>query len=126
MADNTTQTSNDTIRTKDRAGVKTDIVGIDIGIGAGTEALMSSANPMPVSLTASLSNVTNAAGSLTGSGSIVSLAIGSQGNGTIYLGLTGSTNVPVAFEGSVDGTNFFPIDVARSDGQHVLPGFGTF
>jgi hypothetical protein len=126
MVDNASQTGNDTIRTKDRAGVETQIVGLDVAIGSGTEALMSPANPMPVNLASSSSNVTNAAGSLTGSGTSVSLAIGSQGNGTIYLGLTGSTNVPMAFEGSVDGTNFFPIDVARSDGQHVLPGFGTF
>lgn len=49
MADNS-QINNGTgdyIRGKDRAGIKTQIVGIDIGIG-GSESLMSSTNPMPV------------------------------------------------------------------------------
>lgn len=53
MADNTTinaGSGGDTVRDKDRAGVKTQVVGIDVGIGTGTEALMSSSNPMPVSL----------------------------------------------------------------------------
>lgn len=49
MADNSTlPATGDAIRDKDRSGVKTQIVGIDVGIGTGTEALMSSTNPMPV------------------------------------------------------------------------------
>jgi hypothetical protein len=43
MADNTTLntgTGGDTLRDKDRAGIKTQIVGLDIGIGSGTETLM--------------------------------------------------------------------------------------
>jgi hypothetical protein len=45
MADNSTfdpGTGGDTYRSKDRAGVKTEIVGLDIGIG-GTETLMTAA-----------------------------------------------------------------------------------
>ncbi|MGZ4516705.1 MAG: hypothetical protein ACXVXN_02120, partial [Mycobacteriaceae bacterium] len=48
MADNSQVTagSGDVIRDKDRAGVKTQIVGLDLGIGTGTESLM--AGTMPV------------------------------------------------------------------------------
>src|SRR4051812_2200001 len=120
MADNTTQTGNDTIRTKDRAGVETQIVGLDVAIGSGTEALMSPANPMPVNITSSASNITTAAGSLTGSGTSVALNVSSAGNGTFGLVLTGSTAVPIIFEATLDGTNWFPIDVTRSDGLQLL------
>lgn len=49
MADNTAITpgAGETIRGKDRSGVKTQIVGIDVGIG-GSESLMTGSNPMPV------------------------------------------------------------------------------
>lgn len=40
MADNSVQGGADTIRDKDRAGVKTQIFGIDLGIGTATEQLM--------------------------------------------------------------------------------------
>jgi hypothetical protein len=48
MADNTAITpgSGETIRDKDRAGVKTQIVGIDLGIGTATESLMAGAMPV--------------------------------------------------------------------------------
>lgn len=48
MADNTpvTNGTGDTIRDKDRAGVKTQIVGLDLGIGTGTESLMSGVMPI--------------------------------------------------------------------------------
>jgi hypothetical protein len=46
VADNSVQSGADTIRDKDRTGVKTQIVGLDLGIGTGTESLM--AGSMPV------------------------------------------------------------------------------
>jgi hypothetical protein len=46
VADNSTQAGTDTIRDKDRAGVKTQIVGLDLGIGTGTESLMSGTMPI--------------------------------------------------------------------------------
>ncbi len=49
MADNTqlsAGTGGDTLRDKDRAGTKTPIVGIDLGIGTGTESLMSGSMPV--------------------------------------------------------------------------------
>lgn len=54
MSDNTTLSINtgsgDSIRDKDRAGVKTQIVGLDLGIGTGTESLM--AGVLPISAAA--------------------------------------------------------------------------
>jgi hypothetical protein len=58
LSDNTTLSvgsGGDTIRDKDRGGIKTPIVGIDMGIGSGTEKLMttgqaSMANSMPVAV----------------------------------------------------------------------------
>lgn len=47
MADNSVQTGADTIRDKDRAGVKTQIVGLDLNV-SGTETLM--AGTMPISV----------------------------------------------------------------------------
>jgi hypothetical protein len=49
LADNSTLdpgTGGDSIRDKDRAGVKTQIVGLDLGIGTGTESLMSGVMPV--------------------------------------------------------------------------------
>jgi hypothetical protein len=50
MADNTQVASGtgDTVRDKDRAGVKTQIVGLDLGIGTGTESLMAGVMPTKV------------------------------------------------------------------------------
>jgi hypothetical protein len=79
MADNTqiTNGAGDSIRDKDRAGVKTQVIGLDVGIGTGTEALMSTANPAPVNLVASTSNATQTSGSLTAS---VAQATGTTSN----------------------------------------------
>lgn len=55
MADNTTLnvgTAGDVIRSEDRAGVKTQVVGLDLGIGTGSEVLMAGA--MPVTIAASV------------------------------------------------------------------------
>jgi hypothetical protein len=49
LSDNSTLdpgTGGDSIRDKDRAGVKTQIVGLDLGIGTGTESLMSGVMPV--------------------------------------------------------------------------------
>ena len=51
MADNSVQTGADTIRDKDRAGVKTQIVGLDLTPAGATETLM--AGTLPVSVVAS-------------------------------------------------------------------------
>lgn len=64
MADNSAQNATDTIRDKDRAGVKTQIFGIDLGIGTGTEALMSGSMPV-TNLVAASAALTQVAGSAT-------------------------------------------------------------
>lgn len=139
MADNAQPGgTGDTYRTKDRAGVETQIVGLDVGIGTGTEALMSSANPMPVNLSASGGNVAvisgtlsvAAAASLTGTtsttGAIVA-PVGTSGNGTFVLGSGTYTALTLAFEASLDGTLWFPIDGTRTDGSQVdlTPAFSV-
>jgi len=43
VADNSTQGGTDTIRDKDRTGVKTQIFGLDLNIGGGTETLQTAA-----------------------------------------------------------------------------------
>jgi hypothetical protein len=66
MADNSTQGGSDLIRDKDRAGTKTPIVGIDMGIGTGTESLMAgffpttqyAATPVTTGVAANTASVT--------------------------------------------------------------------
>lgn len=74
MADNSVQAGADTIRDKDRAGVKTQIVGIDLGIGTATESLMSGSMPV------------------TGTGTAGTPATGVQ----TMQGIAGGTAVPVS------------------------------
>src|ERR1017187_6922237 len=114
MADNSTQGGTDTIRDKDRAGVKTEIVGLDIGIGTATEALLSQTNPMPVagSALATQSMTVSANTPATGSALAVSIA----GNVTFIvknsIAGTAYTGVPViVFEQSDDGVSWCPLMV---------------
>lgn len=119
MADNSTQGGTDTIRDKDRAGVKTQVFGLDVGIGTGTEALMSATNPAPVygpdstasgTITATDAVVAAPAGAgvlVTGAstaGSVVAVAC-NGGDSAWNLQITGLTTGTVYFEGSLDSTN---------------------
>lgn len=66
MADNTLinpGSGGDTVRDKDRAGVKTQIVGLDVGIGTGTESLTQ--GYVPVSFFENVTYVCNT-GAITG------------------------------------------------------------
>jgi hypothetical protein len=114
MADNTilnTGSAGDTIRDKDRAGVKTQIVGIDVGIG-GTEALMSTTNPMPVETYdfASSGTITTQnlvpAGVAT-AGSAVAIALNSSP--TLGIQVSGVYTGVLSLQGTVDGTNWVTI-----------------
>jgi hypothetical protein len=95
MADNSTLdpgTGGDSIRDKDRAGVKTQIVGLDLGIGTGTESLMSGAMP-----------VTDNSGSLTvdNAGTFaVQIAANSSVNVAQMAGTTTDTNSGVKSAGT--------------------------
>lgn len=68
MVDNTQVPggTGDVVRDKDRSGIKTQVVGIDVSIGTGTEALMSLTNPMPVRIAATATtSVTSVLASVT-------------------------------------------------------------
>jgi hypothetical protein len=85
-------TGGDSIRDKDRAGVKTQIVGLDLGIGTGTESLMSGAMP-----------VTDNSGSLTvdNAGTFaVQIAANSSVNVAQMAGTTTDTNSGVKSAGT--------------------------
>lgn len=61
MADNTQVTggtTGDVMRTVDRAGIKTQTVIFDLG-GAGTESLLSSTNPLPITFSSTLALTAN-------------------------------------------------------------------
>lgn len=118
MGDNSIQTGADTIRDKDRAGVKTQIFGMDVGIGTATEALMSAANPMPIygpdalatgtiTTTDAVVGVPSTAGAFVSgastAGSLVSIA--TPGGDTAWNAqVTGLTTGTLYFEASLDST----------------------
>src|SRR5690348_5917081 len=99
MSDNSTfdpGTGGDTYRSKDRAGIKTEIVGIDLGIGTGTESLMSGSMP-----------INDNSGSLTVDGTVTanagtgpwpvtdnggSLTVDNAGTFAVQAALTSTTN----------------------------------
>jgi hypothetical protein len=95
LADNSTLdpgTGGDSIRDKDRAGVKTQIVGLDLGIGTGTESLMSGVMP-----------VSDNSGSLTvdnGGTFAVQIAANSSVNVAQVAGTTTDTNSGVKSAGT--------------------------
>lgn len=99
MADNSTQGGADTIRDKDRAGVKTQIFGLDVGIGTGTEALMSASNPLPVrpvcgTGTGSSVTASTTVGTLLASNaSRIGATIFNDSTARLYLGLFASASI---------------------------------
>lgn len=81
----------------------------------------SSKTMLDVNLAASGGAIANFSGTLTGSNISVQATVSQMGNGTVVLSGGTFTGLPIAFEASVDGgTNWFPIDVVRSDGQQVI------
>jgi len=124
MADNSSQGGSDTIRDKDRAGVKTQIVGLDVGIGTGTEALMSDTNPLPVkggwptAVTASWSNATSAN---------TRAQISTNGMATVVVVITGSSlnGGLISFQKSNDnGTTWCAATAIRESVAADFPGAG--
>jgi hypothetical protein len=125
VADNTLQAGGDTIRTKDRSGIKTEIIGIDVDVG-GTESLMSPTNPLPVQNTAGDPD-TVASGSITttdlvvpapaGAGAFVTAGTptagsyvavqcpGGDSSWAVAILPTGLTTCSLYFEISLDSTN---------------------
>jgi hypothetical protein len=130
VADNTTQGGSATIAADDvttlnggaSSGVLVQRMKVDYG-DDGSARDVSTAFPLPVNLAASQGNVSNTSGTLAAAiNSAVTATVGASGNGTIVVFGGTFTNLPIAFEASVDGTNYFAIDVTRVDGYQVLTG----
>ncbi|MGI9091543.1 MAG: hypothetical protein ACR2GG_10625 [Gemmatimonadaceae bacterium] len=101
MADNSVQSGGDTIRDKDRAGVKTQIVGLDVGIGTGTESLLSAANPLPISGSVNPDVLT--VGTLAANNAAVTAVL--SGQPTVMVAISGVYAGTVTFQGQwPDGT----------------------
>jgi hypothetical protein len=130
MADNAQPGgTGDVYRTKDRAGVETQIVGLDVAIGSGTETLMDSTHPLPVNLSSSAGSAARVTGNLTASaasslagtgsttGSVV-LDVSASGNASFHLLATAFVGT-VVFEQSFDpaGSNgtWAPVPVIPED-----------
>lgn len=116
MADNSTMGgSTDVIRDKDRAGVKTQVFGLDVGIGTGTEALMSATNPAPV--TNKVTPLTLATGTITTSASTVTATTDIPNAGSVTVVVAGTyAGVNFIFEASLDGTTWVTVVGQRVDG----------
>jgi hypothetical protein len=87
--------------------------------------IVNGAPALDVNLAASAGSTAAAAGTIgTAVNSAVSnTAVGAAGNGTIFIiGGNATTGGMVAFEGSYEGTNWFPLDATRSDGFQVPTG----
>lgn len=75
---------------------------------------------LDVNFASSAGGMNAVSGTLTAAGTSVSASIGSSGNGTIVLYGGTYTVLTLVFEASYDNTNWFPIDVVRSDGTAVV------
>jgi hypothetical protein len=130
VANNTVQTGADTIRTQDRSGVKTTVVGIDVTPGGGSETLLSSTNPLPVNLSSSAGSGAQVAASLTAAGAStlagtgnttgsVVIDVSQAGNASFHLLATAFVGT-VVFEQSFDpaGANgtWAPVPCIPEDG----------
>lgn len=121
MADNSVinaGSGGDTIRDKDRSGVKTQIVGLDLGIG-GTEALAGTVTgPTNITLaSAALGVITLGTFSATAptAGSAVTASV--PGCGIAGIGFNNTNFIgTLCFDATTDGTNWFGVSV-RPQGQ---------
>jgi hypothetical protein len=128
VADNTAQTGNATIAADDlatlngsaSAGVLAQRMKVGYGVD-GDFRDVSTGYPLPVNLSGSQGNQPNATGTLAAAvNSSVVATVGASGNGTVVVYGGTFTSLPIIFEASVDGTNYFAIDVTRVDGYQVL------
>jgi hypothetical protein len=118
VSDNSLQTGADSIRDKDRAGVKTQIVGLDLGIGTGTENLM--AGTMPVkNASSSTSVLSSVAASVT---SVTVLAANASRLGATVFNDSTAT-LYLAFSASAASTTAYTVQLAAG-GYYELPNSG--
>lgn len=126
MADNTAQDATDTIATDEVAtlngaasiGVKVQRTKTGYG-DDGDYRDASQTYPLPVNLTSSSGNITNASGTVGAVNAAVTLNVSTMGNGTIQLSGGTYTGLTLAFEATVDGTNWVALDCTRVDGYAV-------
>lgn len=120
MADNTSQDGTDVLRSKDRSGVKTQVMGVDINVG-GTETLLSATNPMPSynpegyvtgNITAANSNLNS--GTATANSSVQITVPQGHSSWDVYVSGTFSATTTLYLQGSLDGTNWFSMSARRN------------
>jgi hypothetical protein len=119
MADNS-QINNgtgDVIRDKDRAGVKTQIVGLDLSPGGGSETLMNGS--MPVSLPANVTQLSQSLAMTSTSNAVTLSSFDGASALQIYVAY-GTGSGTIAFEASTDGTNYFAISLMPVGGTATV------
>jgi hypothetical protein len=125
VADNSTLdpgTGGDVIRDKDRAGIKTQIVGLDLGIGTGTESLMSGV--MPVSDNSGSLTVDNAGTFAVQADTELTTADLDTGAGTdtrAVVGLALAASGGALLAGSAN-----PVPISDNAGSITVDNGGTF
>lgn len=131
--------STDVLRAKDRAGVKTQIYGLDLTPGGGAETLMNGAMPVKNA------GLTLATGAITTSTTTVTATTDVPNAGAVLVVIGGTyAGVNVTFEASVDGTTWVAVMGQRTDSftteltsgvlvanttrawDFTLPGFAQF
>lgn len=116
------QTGADTIRTQDRSGVKTTIVGIDLTPGGGSETLMTATAPLPVNIASSAGNGGQVSASLTAAGASTLAGTGNT-TGSVVIDVSQAGNasfhlLAAAFVGTVVFEQSF--DPAGANGTWAL------
>lgn len=134
MADNTqlnVGSSGDVIRDKDRGSAKTQIVGLDLAIGAGAEVLLGAVTG-PTNITAASGFGTIALGSFSAASPAANSSVSANvsGAGVAAFGFNNTSFIgTLAFEATIDGTNWFTISVRPQgtdvDVQSVVLASGT-
>lgn len=122
MADNSTMGgTTDSIRDKDRSGVKTQIFGLDVNIGGASESLMSATAPLPVyapntyttgTITAANANLTS--GTATAGSSVSVTVPDGHSAWDIFVSGTFSAGTTLYTQGSLDNVNWFSLNGRRN------------
>lgn len=81
---------------------------------------VSQANPLPVNISSSIGNTPSVTAQLTSATATVALDVTDMGNGTIVLFGGTYTALRLVFEATVDGTNWFTMDVTRVEGSGTV------
>ena len=133
MPDNLQQNGSGTVRTRDRAGVETQLFGLDVNPAGsellGTGTTVGAKSGLDVNLAGSAGGVTPTAGAITAAGANtpgtasttsttgqVVAAVGTAGNATFHLVASAFVGT-VVFEASLDGgLNYAPVMAIREDG----------